>query len=145
MSRTRADASAQGLIENLSTIAPGRAIFPRGDLALRTLPEGLRELGWEVDEGVVYQTSSVAERPASAQLIEQGLISAVVVRSPSAVRALIAHARVPDSVPIVCAGRTTASAAVEAGLSVAAIATSPSSADVARAVATLLGSASKNQ
>ena len=92
-----------------------------------------------------YQTTTIAERPVSAELIEQGLISAIVVRSPSTVRALLTHARVPYSVPVVCAGRTTANAALDAGLSVAAVAASPSSADVAHAVAALLGSASNIQ
>ena len=139
--RVPPEASARGLVTDLADVAPGRALFPRGNLALRTLPDGLRALGWEVDEGVVYRTASVAERPASAEMIEQGEVSAVVVRSPSAVRALVAHARVPASVPVVCAGRTTADAATDAGLAVAAVAASPSSADVARAVAGLLGSA----
>ena len=143
--RVPKEASAQGLIDSLSTVTPGRALFPRGDLSLRTLPDGLRGLGWDVNEGVVYQTTTIAERPVSAELIEQGLISAIVVRSPSTVRALLTHARVPDSVPVVCAGRTTANAALDAGLSVAAVAASPSSAHVAHAVAALLGSASNIQ
>ena len=72
-------------------------------------------------------------------MIEAGDVSAVVLRSPSAVRALVAHARVPATVPVVCAGRTTEGAAREAGLTVARVAPSPSSIDVARAVAELLG------
>ncbi len=139
--RVPQEASARGLVADLASVAPGRALFPRGNLALRTLPDGLRELGWEVEEGVVYRTETVAERPASAEMIEQGQVSVVVVRSPSAVRALVAHARVPASVPVVCAGRTTAEAATGAGLVVAAVAASPTSADVARAVSGLLGSA----
>ncbi len=141
--RVPSEASARGLVADLAGVTPGRALFPRGNLALRTLPDGLRDLGWKVDEGVVYLTSTVPERPASADMIEQGQVSAVVVRSPSAVRALIAHAQVPATVPIVCAGRTTAEAATDTGLAVAAVAASPSSADVARAVAGLLGSAGR--
>lgn len=141
--RVPQEASARGLVADLAGVTPGRALFPRGNLALRTLPDGLRELGWEVDEGVVYRTTTVPERPASADMIEQAQVSAVVVRSPSAVRALVTHAQVPASVPVVCPGRTTAEAAIEAGLAVAAVATSPSSADVARAVAGLLGSAGR--
>jgi len=135
------EASARGLVADLASVAPGRALFPRGNLALRTLPEGLRELNWEVKEGVVYRTESVAERPASADMIERSQVSLVVVRSPSAVRALVSHVQVPASVPVVCAGRTTAEAAIAAGLSVAAIADSPGSVDVARAVSALLDSA----
>lgn len=133
------EASARGLVSALSEHGPARAVFPHGNLALRTLPDGLRDLGWRVDEGVVYETATVEDRPASAAMIEAGEVSAVVLRSPSAVRALVAHARVPASVPVICAGRTTEGAAREAGLSVASVADSPSSADVARAVAELLG------
>ncbi len=139
--RVPQEASARGLVADLASVAPGRALFPHGNLALRTLPDGLRELGWEVEEGVVYRTETVAECPASADMIERSEVSVVVVRSPSAVRALVAHARVPASVPVVCAGQTTAEAAIGAGLTVAAVAASPAPADVARAVSGLLGSA----
>jgi uroporphyrinogen-III synthase len=132
--RVPQNASARGLVDDLAGVVPGRALFPRGNLALRTLPDGLVALGWEVDEGMVYETSIVSQRPASAELIEKGLISAIVVRSPSAVRALVAHVQIPASVPLICAGRTTAEAAIEADLVVAAVADSPSSQDVARAV-----------
>lgn len=137
--RVPADSSARGLVDDLATLPPGNALFPRGNLALRTLPDGLRDLGWQVDEGVVYETTTVPDRPASASLIEGGEVSAVILRSPSAVRALVAHATVPATVPIVCAGRTTADAARAAGLTVATTAASPSSGDVAAAVALVLG------
>lgn len=135
------ESSAQALVTELSSHAPGRALFPRGSLALRTLPDGLTELGWQVVEGVVYETSTVEERPASAAMVAAGEVAAVVVRSPSAVRALVQHVTVPPHVPIVCAGRTTAAAAQEAGLAVSAVAASPSSSDVADTVARVLGRA----
>lgn len=135
--RIPVDASAQGLVSELKDVTPGRALFPRGNLALRTLPDGLRARGWQVDEGIVYRTETVTERPGSAIMIEERDISAVVLRSPSAVRALVAHVDLPDDMPLVCAGRTTADAAVAAGLNVTAVSTSPSSSDVARAVSDL--------
>lgn len=132
------ESSARGLVAALADHGPARALFPRGSLALRTLPDGLRDLGWQVDEGIVYETATVAERPASAAMVEAGEVAAVVVRSPSAVRALVHHAAVPSEVPVICAGRTTAGAAQEAGLTVTAVASSPSSADVATAVREVL-------
>ncbi len=135
--RTPADASASGLVSELANVPPGRAIFPHGNLALRTLPDGLSELGWQIDEGIVYRTETVVERPGSASMIEQGRVSAVVLRSPSAVRALATHVDLPDDVPLVCAGRTTGDAAAAAGFAVAAVSASPSSSDVARAVSDL--------
>jgi hydroxymethylbilane synthase len=133
-----ASASARGLVDALSAHEPGTAIFPRGNLALRTLPDGLRDLGWTVEEGVVYETTSVAERPASALMIERGEVSAIVLRSPSAVRALVSFVRPPEGIPIVCAGETTAESARTAGLNVDLVAVSPSSPDVADAVARVL-------
>lgn len=137
--RVPSTSSARGLVAEFADDVPGVAVFPHGNLALRTLPDGLRERGWQVHEGVVYRTETVSERPASAAMIEAGEVSAVVLRSPSAVRALVTHAQVPSTVPVICAGLTTAEAATEAGLTVAATAASPSSADVSREVAALLG------
>jgi hydroxymethylbilane synthase len=133
------EASARGLLRSLQGETPGPAIFPHGNLALRTLPEGLTQLGWDVREGIVYRTDTVAERPASADLVEGGEVSAIILRSPSAVRALINHVRVPDSVAIVCAGATTEEAARAAGLRISDVASSPRSVDVARSVRQFLG------
>jgi hydroxymethylbilane synthase len=127
-------ASAEDLVALLADVPPGRAFFPRSSVALRTLPDGLREHGWVVDEAAVYDTAPVPDRPGSAALVEDGTVDVVVLRAPSAVRALTAHARVPGSTLVVCSGRTTAQAAVEAGLAVAAVADSPAPLDLATAV-----------
>ncbi|MFN8171713.1 MAG: uroporphyrinogen-III synthase [Candidatus Nanopelagicales bacterium] len=118
-----------------STVSrPGTVLLPLGGQALRTLPDGLAARGWDVVEAVVYDTEPVAERPASALLLEAGQVAAVVLRSPSAVRARTGHARVSGAVRIVCAGPTTARAATEAGLRVDAVAASPDPAAVAAVV-----------
>jgi hydroxymethylbilane synthase len=131
--------SARALVDALDGEQPARALFPCGNLALRTLPDGLRARGWQVEEAVVYDTAPVADRPASTVLLEAGAFAAVVLRSPSAVRALVSF--VPGAFParVVCAGETTATAAREAGLQVDAVAASPSSAHVATAVGRVLG------
>ncbi len=133
--------SAQGLVSALAGFGPGAAIFPCGNLALRTLPEGLRALGWQVSEAVVYRTEPVGHTPASVELIRRRDISAIVLRSPSAVRALTQLVAVPEGIPVICGGETTAGAARQAGLTVAAVSQSPASPDVARAVAAVLGAA----
>jgi hydroxymethylbilane synthase len=132
--------SAQGLVDALADVAPGRAVFPCGSLALRTLPDGLRAHGWEVSEAVVYRTDPVGHVPASVELIRRGDVSAIVLRSPSAVRALTALVSVPHGIPVVCGGETTARAATAAGLTVAAVSSSPASESVARAVADVVAS-----
>ena len=131
-------ASAGDLVMAMSDLPAGRVIFPHGNLALGALPEGLARSGWRVDAGVVYETSNVGERPASAELIEDGTVDIIVVRAPSAARAVARHARVPDDVILVCTGTTTAQAARESGLSVTAVSTSASAPDVAAAVTAAL-------
>jgi len=126
--------SAQGLVDALSHLVPASAVFPRGDHALRTIPEGLRALGWQVTEGTVYETSTVDHIPASVELIRRRDVAAIVLRSPSAVRALTSFITPDQSIPIICGGSTTAHAATARGLTVAAIATSPDSAAIASAV-----------
>lgn len=133
-----AAASARDLVDLMGAHEPARALFPCGSLALRTLPDGLRERGWQVEEGVVYDTSTVDEVPGSSLLVERSAVSAVVLRSPSAVRAFVSFVDPPAAVAVVCAGETTATAARAVGLRVDAVAASPASADVARAVAGLL-------
>jgi uroporphyrinogen-III synthase len=130
--------SAEGLVAAMTDLPQGRALFPRGNLALRTLPDGLRDLGWQVEETVVYETAAVPERPPSADLVEAGAFAAVVLRSPSAVRALTEHVTVPSDLAVICAGDTTARAAAASGLRVDAVAASPSSDAVADAVAAVL-------
>ncbi|MSV71923.1 MAG: hydroxymethylbilane synthase [Actinobacteria bacterium] len=134
-----AESSAAALVEAMAEYGPARALFPCGRLALRTLPDGLRRDGWEVHEGIVYDTQVVTETPPSALLLERGEVAVVVLRSPSAVRALLAHGRPHPAVLVVCGGDTTARAAREAGLAVAGVSSSPSSASVAVEVARVLG------
>jgi len=134
-----AESSAAALVEAMGEYGPARALFPCGRLALRTLPDGLRRDGWEVHEGIVYDTQVVTDTPPSALLLERGEVAVVVLRSPSAVRALLAHGRPHPAVLVVCGGDTTARAAREAGLAVAGVSSSPSSASVAVEVARVLG------
>ncbi|MBI1351449.1 MAG: hydroxymethylbilane synthase [Actinomycetales bacterium] len=136
---TPEEPSAAGLAAALADVPAGRAIFPRGNQALRVLPDALVSAGWRLAEAEVYETTAVPYRPGSAALVESSDVAAVVVRSPSAVRALVGYARVPMDLPVVCAGRTTASAAEEAGLMVAGVAVDPSPSGLARAVVEALG------
>jgi len=130
--------SAKALVEELADLPPARAMFPCGNLALDTLPDGLRQLGWGLAQVVVYETSTVSQEPMSVELIRRREISAIVLRSPSAARALVHFISPPIPVPVICAGSTTAEAARELGLDVVAVAASPGAQDVAAAVAQVL-------
>ncbi|MFM8155552.1 MAG: uroporphyrinogen-III synthase [Actinomycetes bacterium] len=132
-------ASAKALVEELADLPPARAMFPCGNLALDTLPDGLRQLGWHLAQVVVYETSTVTQEPKSVELIRRCEISAIVLRSPSAARALVHFLSPPIPIPVICAGVTTADAARGLGLDVVAVADSPGADDVAVAVRRVLG------
>jgi len=93
----------------------GRVLFPRAAGARRSLPDGLRAKGWEVDEVVAYRTVAA---PAPPVEIVAALAEADVVTfaSPSAVTAYLSMrtgAGSPLPVPpvIACIGPATAAAA----------------------------------
>ena len=121
--------------ELISAAAAGnhRALVPAGNLAMPTLTNGLAKAGWEVTSVVVYETASVAELPPTANALARGEFSAVLLRSPSAARALVQFAGA-TSVPVICGGTTTATTAAELGLRVVAISSGTSPAQLAQTI-----------
>ena len=118
-----AEHNAQGLVDAF----PGRVaaesgwvLFPCGDLAPPTVPEGLGQKGWEVRRVEAYRT---VPRPApGAALLQQiSTADAVTFAAASAVHAFVGL-RNPVGEPVtpppyvVCIGPTTAAAARAAGL-----------------------------
>jgi uroporphyrinogen III methyltransferase/synthase len=100
-----------------------RVLFPRAEIALDTVPEGLRRKGWQVDEVVAYTTSPVT--PVS---LDQASAAAdagwAIFTSPSTVENYLAArddsgASLVVPAHVVCVGGTTAAAARRAGLDVA--------------------------
>lgn len=134
--------TAVGLLDVLDALEPASAVLPKGDQALTTLADGLRDRGWTVDEQVVYATSAVVDRPTSADAVAGGHFAAVVVRSPSAVRALHGFAGpVPESTIVVCGGPTTAAEARRLGVGRIAVSPEPSADALADTVAMCLAEA----
>ena len=132
------DATGKALAEELIGAFPvGHAIVPGGNLAMQTLPSILLSAGWEVSTAVVYTTSPVAKEPDSARLVRQKEVSAILLRSPSAVRALT-HFLPNPGVPLVCAGTTTAQALEAQGLKADALSPKPSADVVASTIYSLL-------
>lgn len=74
----------KGLLEAFAGVGgPGRVLFPRGELAPATLAEGLKALGFSVDDPVVYRT--VPDMDGMKELARQlSALDAVVLASPSA-------------------------------------------------------------
>jgi uroporphyrinogen-III synthase len=134
---TPQDATSASLITSLLEYPPSTAIIPGGNLAMINLPRNLRTAGWTVRSGVVYTTSPVSQEPKSVSLVRSGDIAAVLCRSPSAVRAFLAHVPKPE-IPIICSGPTTARAAMEFGIRVDAIAEDPTPDTVAATIVSLL-------
>lgn len=105
------EASASGLLDELSNHEPGVALLPASALAHGRLRAGLADRGWTVHEAAVYDTVIVEKRPASADGLAAGYFDVVVVRSPSAVDALVRYC--PDGIVarVIAIGPTTSKAA----------------------------------
>jgi uroporphyrinogen decarboxylase len=106
---------------------------------MKGLGEGLAEDGWHIDEVVVYTTDAVSVPPASVAALAAGEVPVVVLRSPTAVRAVARFVPVlaPGTVPV-CGGPTTA-AEVTATWGVApVVAEGPTAEEVARRVVAVL-------
>jgi uroporphyrinogen-III synthase len=130
----------------LEGAAPGRAVLPCGAQAMKGLGGGLEEDGWRVDELVVYTTDEVGHVPPSVADLAAGRIPVVVLRSPTAVRAVARHVpSLPAGTVPVCGGPTTAAAVAEAWSAArggaatrAVVSDAPTAEAVARTVAAVL-------
>jgi uroporphyrinogen-III synthase len=134
---TPQNATSSSLVTSLLAFPPATAIIPRGNLAMPNLPRELRSAGWTVRTGIVYTTSPVSQEPKSVSMARSGDIGAVLFRSPSAARAFLARIPKPE-IPIICAGPTTAKAAMALGIKVAAISENPTPDTVAATIVSLL-------
>ena len=124
-------------LANQSTAPGPTAIIPSGLLAMKALPNRLEAAGWRLIQGVVYTTVPVSAAPPSVEAARSGDFSAVIFRSPSAVRAFLSFVPAP-TIPLVAAGFTTAKVIEDAGLPVASIPSNPTPKSVAAAVKSLL-------
>jgi len=131
--------SAYELCQELESEQVTSVLFPCGTKALSTVRQWAEQAQVNFESFVVYETTVVDQQPQSASALASGAISAVVLRSPSAVEAITAWGTPHRTVRIVCAGATTAAAAQAAGLKVSAISNDASSRAVAQAVAQALG------
>jgi uroporphyrinogen III methyltransferase/synthase len=104
----------------------GRVLFPRAADARRDLPQGLRKLGWEVDEVEAYRTQT-AEPPPSPLKAALDDADAVVLASPLAVGSFIDLVGLPPpSTAVVCIGPVTGETARDAGMTARVVAADPS-------------------
>ena len=115
-----------------------RVLLPASALADPALADGLRRAGWEVERVAAYTTVTADTcdlPPGMGSTWATGGVDAVVLTAPSSTRAVLELLGPPPSTTrLVTIGATTAAAARELGLPVAAIAPSPTPEGVLRAV-----------
>ena len=127
--------TAEALRAELANRRPGSIVAPQGSQAMKGLASGLRSLGWRVDEEVVYETATVPTRPPSVDTLAAGGFGVVVLRSPTAVRAVTGFVgTLPEQTAAVCGGPTTAAAAEAAGIGTVVVSPGPTAAAVADTV-----------
>lgn len=142
------DQSANGLL-GVWSAEPGRVLLPQADIAPATLAEGLAGLGSLVTAVVAYCTVDYPADPAlalgdlrppsahvnaavqvllpqhAAETLMAGQFDVVIAASPSAIRRITALAGPLPATRLVAIGATTAQAARERGMNVAAVAVRP--------------------
>ena len=109
--------------------AARRVLLPASALADPALAEGLRRAGWEVKQVAAYTTVTADAHDLPPNLEDRwatGGVDAVVLTAPSSTRAVLELlGPPPQRTGLVAIGATTAAATRELGLTVAAVAPSP--------------------
>ncbi|WP_309313982.1 uroporphyrinogen-III synthase [Actinomyces oris] len=109
--------------------AARRLLLPASALADPALAEGLRRAGWEVEQVAAYTTVTADAHDLPPNLEDRwatGGVDAVVLTAPSTTRAVLELlGPPPQGTGLVAIGATTAAATRELGLTVAAVAPSP--------------------
>ena len=111
----------------------GRVLFPRAAEGRDVIPAELTRAGWDVEVVEAYRTTAAPVSPKACASAAEA--DAICFTSSSSVTGFVAACG-PGSVPpvVVCIGAVTAKTAVEAGLEVTAVASTPSLDELATAV-----------
>jgi uroporphyrinogen-III synthase len=119
-----------------AVVGRGRVLVPHSDLADPTVVDGLRSIGWEVDDVVAYRTVSGPQ--PSEELREDmraGVFKAVLLSSASTVTNMVELVGPPPPPTVVCCiGPRTERAAREAGLDVRVVPPSASAEELVEAL-----------
>ena len=109
--------------------AARRVLLPASALADPALADGLRRAGWEVEQVAAYTTVTADAHDLPPNLEDRwatGGVDAVVLTAPSTTRAVLELlGPPPQGTGLVAIGATTAAATRKLGLTVAAVAPSP--------------------
>lgn len=104
---------SKAMLELLHDLTPGVAALPQGNIAMRGLADGLSAMGWDVKVESVYVTEPVTPPSGVIDALIAGSLDAVILRSPSGVRALrdaVGALRLPPTCVLVAGGDTTGGA-----------------------------------
>jgi len=135
------EGTSRYVADAIAAFDPAPVVLPSGSISMRSIPETLTPKGFVMHEEVFYTTAVVDTAPASALQAERGELDAVVVRSPSAARALHQHCPRPHpTVALIATGPTTAREMTRLGLPVWATSPSASPDAVAHTVTQALSS-----
>jgi len=116
--------SGRELLKELLLNPPAQAIMPIGSLTLHELQDGLTEAGWNVVSREVYTNEIVTTEPEVISRLKNNEFGALILRSPSAVRALLRFLPHP-TVPLVCGGQSAANELLKVGLRPAGVSENP--------------------
>ena len=106
---------AEGLLESLGSVSPGRILLPQAADARNVLADGLRTLGWEVTTVVAYR--SVPVQPSAVDVAAATGAHAIVFTSSSTVSAWVSTGAPVPSV-VVSIGPATSHTARLAGITI---------------------------
>ncbi|WP_062464305.1 uroporphyrinogen-III synthase [Demequina soli] len=139
-------ADARGIVESFPS-GEGRVLAPLGNLASPVLARGLARKGWEVDAIEAYRTvDGPGMDDATVAAVAGGGFDAVLLTSGSvAERFAAACPRVAPGTRIVAIGRTTEAGARAAGLTVDAVADTPTYAGIRAALDAALDPAASKE
>lgn len=100
------DESSEGIISLFQDkkISKSKIIIPRSNTALAILPEGLKDLGHQVQTAVAY----VNDKPENFSKIDIQSFDEIIFTSPSGVKNFIEeYGKIPDSIKITTRGKVT--------------------------------------
>lgn len=112
-----------------------RVLLPQSDIALPTLAALLTAAGFEVETVTAYRTTTVRLSDSVVEDVTAGAYDAILLTSPSTVKALVDCATPAATTHIGVIGATTAAAADTAGLSVSFISEAATDSGLATALA----------
>ncbi len=130
---------ARGSAADLAEVFPHAAgdqavLLPRSDIAPATLPQALAGKGYRIESVVAYRTVVRPPAPEVAARLAAGEFAAVLLTSPSTVRALHGVPIAADTT-LGAIGAPTGAAAAAAGRQIAFVAAEPTAAGLVAALA----------